>query len=123
MMMEYDPALKEAMVEMAAIMDKYQIGGFVYLASKTHAEFRFHAPKTWGCLLSHSQGVGIRSKREDYPSSEAQHEALEESAHFLMRLIDSLSYVLTGMDILIKRLSQDIEIVHDSGGFVPDKKH
>ena len=40
-----DPILQTAAKEIAAICEKYDIGGYIILVSKTHGEYLLHFPK------------------------------------------------------------------------------
>ncbi|HTL13092.1 MAG TPA: hypothetical protein VL588_11415 [Bdellovibrionota bacterium] len=84
----YDPKLREAMLEFRALCAKYDCMGAILLVSRTHAEFGNVIDPTWSVMHFEKDPEGggrmavrFRSKKEDFPSKEAQHEATEATAH------------------------------------------
>jgi len=86
MELPYDPALKEAMLKIQAIMDEYKIGASIALASKTHSEFLYHFPEWCIVQLETDFKIKIRSKLKDFESREDQLQRSEESAHFIAQM-------------------------------------
>lgn len=119
----YDPELKEAAAEIKALMERRGIAGAFTLASPTHAEHLVHfAP--WMVVKFEGEGaVRIRCKREDYPSREAQKQAMEETAHVIMRFKDISALHFKLMELLEGKIqAAGIEIEHDSGGYTPHRR-
>ena len=82
-----DKRYRECMAEIAAVLDRYDMAGAVTVVDKERAMFKYVFP-TWSCITINGAGVRLRSKRADYPTREAQHQAMELSAHILMQMRD-----------------------------------
>jgi len=120
----YDPDLKEAMLKIQEIMDEYEIGGSIALASKTHAEFLYHFPKWSIVQLVKPSGVRIRSKREDFSSKEAQHKANEETCHLVARTRDSSGKAFMVFEDIFKQLDKQFDIEHEPfSKFTPHREN
>lgn len=78
---------REAMAEVMAVLKKYDMAGAITIVDKERAMFRYHFP-TWSVAYVTSNGVGIRSKREDFPSRDDQRRACELTAHCIMQMRD-----------------------------------
>ena len=82
----YDPKLREAMEDIKAVLRKHDIMGCAVLASPTHSEFLCDPGASWSVARIENVGEGrygirFRSKREDWPSKEAQDEATTATVH------------------------------------------
>lgn len=88
-----DPKLLEAMEKIKAILTEHDCMAAVVLVSPTHSEFLNHFNASWSVLRFEDQGDGtlglrFRSKREDWPTKEAQTKATEASTHALTTIIE-----------------------------------
>lgn len=83
----YDPKLREAMEDIKAVLRKHDIMGCAVLASPTHSEFLCEPGATWSVAkienINGEPGIRFRSKREDWPSKEAQDAATAATVHGL----------------------------------------
>lgn len=82
----YDPKLREAMEDIKAVLRKHDIMGCAVLASPTHSEFLCDPSASWSVARIENLGDGrfgirFRSKREDWPTKEAQEEATAATVH------------------------------------------
>lgn len=75
-----DPKLADALREIDAVLEKYQIAGNIMLASSTHAAFRFSLPKWSGVQI---EGDRLHVKLQ---SSDPAH--AESSLHLVLSLRD-----------------------------------
>ena len=82
----YDPKLRAAMEDIKAVLRKHDVMGLAILASPTHSEFLCDPQATWSVAKIEAAPEGghairFRSKRDDFPSREAQHAATEATVH------------------------------------------
>ena len=108
-----DPILQNASKEIAQIFEKYDIGGYIILASKTHGEYLMHFPKWSKAQLEITDGKPtIRFK--------AKHEEIGETTAMTVHMIQVFqvggAHVASGMDRLLEMLENKMWI---SGG--PEK--
>lgn len=68
--------LKAAMREVQKVINKWDLGGFVILASENRMEHLLEVAPTWSCakIVETPQGkrIHIRSKAKDFPSKSTQ---------------------------------------------------
>ncbi len=112
----YDPRLKDAMAEIAALLQRYDIGASVHLVSQTHSEYCYHFP-TWSVAQFAQEepgrwGIRVRSKKEDFPSREAQHQANEVTAHLLCQLRDLGAQDLVQIEQVLEMVEKHWQIRH-----------
>lgn len=110
--LDYDPKLKEIMPELTALFKKHNIGGYVVLCSGTHAEFKFmFETPDWSCVILQENGIRFRSKKEDWPSKEAQDSATEKSVNMIeaVQTVAGKCFVDCGevMDILKEHIKME----------------
>ena len=84
-MKEYDPMLKQAVLEIAEVLEKYDICGTVLLNSKTHAEFVFDFPE-WQPIkaIQNEMGSGFKVKLNSDSNTQ---EEVEHAMHYLSSLM------------------------------------
>lgn len=112
--MNYDPDLKEAMLKIQEIMDEYEIGGNIALASKSHSEFLYYYPKWCALQLEQGNTVRIKSELKDFNSKEEQRQNLEESTHFIAQMQDLSARSFAIFERLFEELKKHYEIEHKS---------
>lgn len=78
---------RECMAEIIGILKKYDMAGAVTVVDQERCMFKYHFP-TWSVATIEPNGIRLRSKREDFPSLEAQHKASELTAHCIMQIKD-----------------------------------
>lgn len=111
----YDPRLREAAFEFRALCQKYDCAGFALLVSPTHAEFANLLEPTWSVVKLEpgpegAFGIRFRSKREDWPSKEAQDYATEASAHMLTSVVEWSRQVNYSMRSVLEQLGKHVRI-------------
>jgi hypothetical protein len=105
-MSNFDPKLKAAMREIEKILVKYDCGGFVNLASKTHGEFKLIQP-SWSLY----RDVGNKKAHMKlYTKSLLQQ--TEETLHFLLSTRDTCGMMFMKLDYVYKQLASHAEIEH-----------
>lgn len=78
----YDPKLREAAAEFKALCKKYDCAGICLFVSQTHSEYVNEIFPSWGVITPEGvNGIRFRSKRQDFPTKEAQDAATGSSAH------------------------------------------
>lgn len=78
---------RECMAEIMGVLKKYDMAGAITVVDKERCMFKYHFP-TWSVAYVEPNGIRLRSKREDFPTKEAQHEASELTAHCIMQMGD-----------------------------------
>lgn len=109
----FDPKLKQAVIEINEVLKKHDIGGFIALASPTHGEYCLKIETSWSCAyLQNENRVRFRAMKAEYPSVEARDKAMEETVHLMLQIRDLCAQGFTFGDLLIKELSNHMEITH-----------
>lgn len=118
-----DKRYRECMAEIIGVLKKYDMGGAITVADKERTMFRYHFP-TWTCITLGDDFIRLRSKREDYPSKEAQKQACELSAHCLMSMRDAALNTVGVMDKIAVVMKEKWGMEHNAGtGFDPERSH
>jgi hypothetical protein len=112
--MSEDKRYRECVAEIVGVLKKYDMAGAITVVSKERAIFKLHFP-TWSVILLGENYVRFRSKREDFPSKEAQHEATELSAHIIMQMRDIAATTFITMDQLGLELLAKLDMTHTPG--------
>lgn len=113
--MSHDPKLKEAMTEIEALCDKYDIGAFVALVSKSHAEYRYHLPTWTG--LSWEKGadgklLGIRVRLKGPAIDQATKELADLTGHFIFSVRDIAAVTFDYMRRFTEELQKNALVSH-----------
>jgi hypothetical protein len=112
---------RECMAEITGVLQKYDMAGAITVVSKDRAMFKYHFP-TWGVISLKGNELRFRSKREDFPSEEAQHEATVLSAHIIMQIRDIAANTFATMEGISKQLHAKLGIDHTPGAdFDPER--
>src|SRR5205823_5341105 len=82
-----DKRYRECVAEIIGVLKKYDMAGAITVVDKERAMFEYHFP-SWSVLSLGEDHIRFRSKAEDFPSKEAQHEAHTLSAHIVMQMRD-----------------------------------
>jgi len=115
-MKTYDPKCREAMAEIEAVMEKYDMGGFVVLSSLTHNEFKLFIEPSWSMarvLTDHKTGVikGIHFKvRKAHPVQ------VDATAGMIAAIRDLGGMISDHMDRMMKQLGSTVGIEYDPFG-------
>lgn len=104
-MNEPDLKLRAALNEIHAILKKNDIAGVMLLCSETHHERLLELSPSWSCVQIQGDFVRIRSKREDYPSKEAQNETLQKTAGLIFGLMKASMESADNLEQLIRCLA------------------
>lgn len=120
----HDPKLRDAAEEFKALCRKYDCMGFVLLVSPTHSEFVSNLEASWSIASIGSAGPGqygirFRSKREDWPTKEAQDEATLATTHALTSVIEWSRQLNGSMRSVLEQLGQHMRIAWKTWG-APD---
>jgi hypothetical protein len=118
-----DKRYRECMAEITAALQKYDMAGAITVVTKKRAMYKYHFP-TWSTLTLHENTLRFRSKREDFPSAEAQHEATELSVHIIMQMRDIATQTVALMEDLHSTLCCHMKIEHTPGAdFDPERNN
>jgi hypothetical protein len=118
-----DKRYRECMTEIVAVLKKYDMAGAVTVVSTERAMFKYHFP-TWSCITFEGEGLRFRAKRADYPSAEAQREAVELSAHIIMQMRDIAAQTFTMCQSVGKALEEKVGLEHKPfQDFDPEHDH
>lgn len=101
----------ECVLEIEAVLKKHDMAGAITVVSKERAGFKYHFP-TWSCINLSETELRFRSKLEDYPSREAQHQATELSVHIILQMRDIAAQTFHMCETINKKLEEKMEIEH-----------
>lgn len=112
-----DPKLKDAMEEIKAVLEKYDIGAEVILASETHLEYLHAYDPTWSCasiekLPDGTHGIRVRAKLADFPDREAQKKCLEQTVGMFAGFYDAMEKSQEVMVTVMKMVGEVLEFEH-----------
>jgi hypothetical protein len=98
--------------EIVGALKKYDMAGAITVVDKDRAMFRYQFP-TWSLVqFDGPNKIRFRSKREDFPSKEAQHEATKLSVHIIMQMRDIAAQTFALCEDIKGKLDQHMEIEH-----------
>lgn len=100
------------MAEIVQIIERYDIGGSVTLASKTHSEFRYQFP-SWSCVSLVENGIRVKALKKDYDSIDDWHRTMELSFHVLYQMRDIAAQTFMMVEDLNKKIEGKIEVQHE----------
>lgn len=106
-----DKRYRECMAELVGVLQKYDMAGALTVVSKERAMFRYVFP-TWSCMQIKGSELRFRAKRADYPSAEAQRQAVELSTHIVLQMRDISLQTLAMCDQLAQTLEEKFDITH-----------
>lgn len=109
--MDYDPKLKAAMEEIKQVIKKYEIGGAITIASKTHAEFLYELP-AWSCVSFTDRGLSIYSQKSHFRSIDEQRENQEASFHVIYQIRDIAAQTFMLFEKCTKGIEQHANVEH-----------
>ena len=105
----YSPALREAMKDIEAVMRKHDIGGFVTLQNKTHAEFRFFVDiPTWSNVRWLKDEKGFHLKL--HAKSDKQN--TDATVGMLYSIKDLCALAFGQMDKVSNQIEQQVKVEH-----------
>jgi len=117
-----DKKYRECMAEVASILKKYDMAGALTVISKERAMFRYMFP-TWSCISIENDQLRFRAKRADYPSAEAQRQAVELSTHIVLQMRDIAAQTFAMCEGIEKKLKEKFNIEHTSfADFDPERE-
>lgn len=121
--MSDDKRYRECMAGIMAVLKRYDMAGAVTVVSKERAMFKYHFP-TWSVITLGQDHIRFRSKREDFPSAEAQRQATELSAHIVMRMRDVAANTFAMMEHIGGQLRDKVGMEHTPrADFDPERDH
>ncbi len=121
--MSYDIELKKAMESIKAILKKYDIASSIVLVSHNNSEFLYELP-TWSAMQWNDDGksMKIKSKKNDFKTSDQQRINLEQSVHIIAQNRDIAAQSFEMFQKVYETLEKHIEIKHKSySGFEPHR--
>lgn len=118
-----DKRYRECMAEIMGVLQKYDMAGAITVVDKERVMFKYHFP-TWSCIKLTEDKIQFRSKREDFPSLEAQRTCVERSAHIVMQMRDIAANTFKMMDHIGDHLRERFGMEHTPGvGFDPERNN
>lgn len=118
-----DKRYRECMAEMIGVLKKYDMAGAVTVVDKDRCMFKYQFP-TWTCVVLGEDSVRLRSKREEYPSLEAQKRAAELTAHVIMQMRDIAANTFTLCESLAAKMREAWGMEHTPNvDFDPERNH
>jgi hypothetical protein len=89
---------------------KYDCAAMVLMVSPTHAEVLNDLFPTWSVMKREGNGLRFRSKREDFVTKEAQHQAAEATAHMLTSTVEWSRQLNANMRGVLEQLGRHMKI-------------
>ncbi len=118
-----DKRYRECVAEIVGVLKKYDMAGAITVVSKERAMFKYHFP-TWSVIMLGDDHIRFRSKKEDFPSKEAQRVATELSAHIIMQMRDVAANTFAMMEHIGKELKDKLGMEHvPNVDFDPERNH
>ena len=108
-MSEFDPKLKAAMREIEGVLKRYDVGGLVNLASKTHGEFKLILP-SWSLFRWLDKGEKAGHMKL---YGKSRPEQTEQTLHLLLSCRDVCGMVFVKLDDIHRQLSGHAKIEHN----------
>ena len=102
---------RECVAEIMDVLKRYDMAGAIAVVDKERCMFKYHFP-TWSVISLGADHVRFKAKREDFPSREAQKEAVELSAHIVMQMRDTAANTFGLMESLGKQLEEQVGMEH-----------
>jgi hypothetical protein len=106
-----DKSYRECVAEIVGVLQKYDMASAITVVAKNRAMFKYFFP-TWSCITLGPDGIRFKALRKDYPSLEAQHAAVELSAHIILQMADIAENTLGVMRAIAGSLRQRFEVDH-----------
>jgi hypothetical protein len=106
-----DKRYRECMAEIVGVLQKYDMAGAITIVDKERSIFRYQFP-SWSCIILGEDQLRFRAKREDYPSLEAQEEAVTLSTHIILQIRDIAAQTFSLMERIHGALAEKFEIEH-----------
>ena len=114
---------RECVAEIIGVLKKYDMAGAITVVDKERCMFKYHFP-TWSCIILGEDHIRFRSKREEYPSLEAQRQSTELSAHLIMQMRDVAANTFAMMEHIGKQLRDKLGMVHvPNADFDPERNN
>lgn len=111
-----DANMEEARNKILAVLKEHDLMGCVTMAGKERGAFFSYVSPSWSCAIVEEDGekcgVRIRSKREDYPSLQAQEEQVRFTINGIMGLMHNLKFIEQLITAIIQLIGQKQEIRH-----------
>lgn len=114
-MKPYDPKLREAAIEFEAICKKYNCMGSCLFVSETHAEFSQVINPKWSVMWVEPEknSLRFRSKKEDFPSKEVQHEATRSTTHGVTSFLNWSQQQAKQWGAVLEMLRKHMTVVYE----------
>jgi len=109
-----DPNLSLAVGEIKAILGRYDIAGIVAISSKDGTEFLQELSPSWSCSKIIGDELRFKAKREDYPSMEAQKEAVTSTTGMIMGFLNVADRLKEDLERVVEMLGKHFDICHVS---------
>lgn len=111
--------LAPALDEIAAVLKKHDVMGFIILSNATHTDFRMEVETSWTCakIENNAQGetgIRVRSKRAEYASAEAQKEAIAHTIGSFVTTSDVLRVLQDQLQRMLVVLAKHVEFFGSS---------
>jgi hypothetical protein len=103
----YDPALRAAMDDIEKVLKKYDIGGFVSLASRTHGEFKmFIETPSWSNARFMKEGKAIHVRLH----SKSDHANTEDTVAMLDNIQKMSALAFQQADGIVKMIEKHVKV-------------
>jgi hypothetical protein len=111
--MDYSPKLKTAMEEIKSILKKHDITGLAVIHTPGFSEYLLHVEASYSCMKFDGRRLGV--KTNDINKNPAEFKKLTDTCNMLVHFSDIGLHVLSGVEGLLERLKEKVEIVEGEG--------
>lgn len=110
-----NPQIAPVLDEIKEVLKKHDMVGLITVGNSTHTDFLIHVDATWSCARiekSDEQGyfIRIRSKRDEYPTPEAQKESLDKTVGTFVTWHDLLPVLHQQVEKVLIMCAQHMQI-------------
>ena len=105
--MDYSPKLKEAMAEINAIIDKYDIAAYVILHTPGFTEYVNRISPSYSCAFLQDGQLRVRLKTAELPGGEAEAKKLAEGTYNMFTLMTDVMVMHVGGYIDLQEMLQE----------------
>lgn len=108
-MKNYDPKLREAMDEIVEVLKKHDVGGFIALGSRHHAEFKMAIDHmSWSNVRFMKDGERVHIKLH----SKSDHANTEATVGLVASTRDLCALGFQQTEAIMKQIEQHVKVEH-----------
>lgn len=102
---------RECVAEITDVLQRYDMAGAITVVHKQGSMFKYMFP-SWSCIRFEGSQLRFRAHHSEYPSQEAQRQAVELSTHIVLQIRDIAAQTFGMFDNVAKMLEEKFDIEH-----------